>query len=210
MEQKQEVRREYIEAFAERLYTKFEYLFKYLFNTDSIDVNVIKQKAVDKYLNSNMSIDDITTDMGKTIEELHAEYNRQKRLEEENNMKVQVEEQPKAIVEPIVDNNVDVPNTTYNYEEQPKAIVEPIVSTTEPIANVETTVDNELSAMISEIPKKEVVDTNSNNLEKPKQYVKVDKDIQQAGSISLFNIVLAILSISTFILIAMILNVLLK
>ena len=101
MEQKQEVRKEYIEAFAERLYTKFKYLFN-----DSINSDVIKQKAVDKYLNSNMSIADITTDMGKTIEELQAEYNRQKRLEEENNMKVQVEEQPKAIVEPIVDNNI--------------------------------------------------------------------------------------------------------
>lgn len=209
MEQRQDVRKEYIEAFAERLYTKFEYLFKYLFD-DSIDIDVIKQKAVDKYLNSNMSIADITTDMGKTIEELQAEYNRQKRLEEENNMKVQVEEQPKAIVEPIVDNNVDVPNTTYNYEEQPSTTVEPIVSTTEPTINTEPVVNDELSAMISEIPKKEVVDTNSNTLEKSKQYVKINTDIQQAGSISLLNIVLAILSISTFILIAMILNVLLK
>lgn len=201
MEQRQDVRKEYIEAFTEKLYTKFDYLFN-----DSIDV--IKQKAVDKYLNSDMSINDISADMGKTIVDLQSEYNKQKKLEEES-MAVQIEEQPKAIVEPIV-NNIETTNTTYNYEEQPKAIVEPIVSTTEPIANVETTVDNELSAMISEIPKKEVVDTNSNNLEKPKQYVKVDKDIQQAGSISLFNIVLAILSISTFILIAMILNVLLK
>lgn len=75
----------------------------------------------------------------------------------------------------------------------------------------DVTVNNDLNSMIEEStePKQEVV--VSNEEEKTKQFVKTDDTSNnQSGSVSIFGIGIALLSIVAFVLVAMILNLLLK
>ena len=72
----QESRKRYIELFTDKLYTRFNYLF-----TDSIDV--VKKKAMDKYMDSSMTIPEITEDMVKIIEEMKKSHDRQEQIKSE-------------------------------------------------------------------------------------------------------------------------------
>ena len=142
----------FIETFIARLYEneKVNYLFD-----ESLEE--LQKKAVDKYLNTNLTYDEIADDIMKVVQEL-------RRRKE-------------------------------NTEEKTEAIKD----------------NNELEEMVEESTevKQEVI--NIESMEKPKQFVKTDNNKDtQSGSVSIFGIVIAILSIIGFILFAMILNVLLK
>lgn len=72
----QQRRKKYIELFVDKLYARFSFLF-----TDSIDV--VRQKAMDKYMNSGMSIEEITEDMVKVIEKMKKNHDRQEQIRKE-------------------------------------------------------------------------------------------------------------------------------
>lgn len=80
---------------------------------------------------------------------------------------------------------------------------------TEPIE--ENTANAELNDMVEESTEVKQEITTTNEMEKPKQFVKTDNSSNnQSGSVSIFGIGIALLSIVAFVLVAMILNLLLK
>lgn len=80
---------------------------------------------------------------------------------------------------------------------------------TEPIE--ENTANDDLNDMVEESTEVKQEITTTNEIEKPKQFVKTDNSSNnQSGSVSIFGIGIAILSIVAFVLVAMILNLLLK
>ena len=75
----------------------------------------------------------------------------------------------------------------------------------------DVTVNNDLNDMVEESTEVKQEITTTNEMEKPKQFVKTDDTSNnQSGSVSIFGIGIALLSIVAFVLVAMILNLLLK
>ena len=202
-------RKKYIELFVEKLYARFNYLF-------SESLEEVKEKALNKYLYTepyyNLSYNEISAQMVEEIERRKKEY------EDKKNMPV-VEEKPTEVVtQPPIIQPVEVPTSSPIIEPTEvitQPVTEPVVANTyEPITPVEvvsesnetiTPVENELNAMVSEpVEVKNEVSENTDN----KQLVK--NNDKQRGSAGLLNIILAILTITAFVLIAMILNLLLK
>ena len=230
----QNMRKKYIELFVDKLYTRFNYLF-----TDKIEV--VKQKALDKYLNSNMTIPEITEDMVKIIEKMKEEYNKNNKKDEPkevDNIPTTHEEMPVTNQEEIEDVEVvHVPVTAPSVEPDwqmdniPTTAVDTHFSdllrkdddySDSTITKIEDkkapnkTPDgsiavDELNGMLNDKPKEEKIE-NKNALEKPKQYVKTNNnaDSNSKGFVSLFSIGISILAVTAVVLIAMILNLLLK
>ena len=202
-------RKKYIELFVEKLYARFNYLF-------SESLEEVKEKALNKYLYTepyyNLSYNEISAQMVEEIERRKKEY------EDKKNMPV-VEEKPTEVVkQPPIIQPVEVPTSSPIIEPTEiitQPVTEPVVANTyKPITPVEvvsesnetiTPAENELNAMVSEpVEVKNEVSENTDN----KQLVK--NNDKQRGSAGLLNIILAILTITAFVLIAMILNLLLK
>ena len=202
-------RKKYIELFVEKLYARFNYLF-------SESLEEVKEKALNKYLYTepyyNLSYNEISAQMVEEIERRKKEY------EDKKNMPVAEEKPTEVVTQPPIIQPVEVPTSSPIIEPTEvitQPVTEPVVANTyEPITPVEvvsesnetiTPAENELNAMVSEpVEVKNEVSENTDN----KQLVK--NNDKQRGSAGLLNIILAILTITAFVLIAMILNLLLK
>jgi len=239
----QKERKKYIELFVDKLYTRFNYLF-----TDTLDV--VKQKAMDKYLNSSLSITEITDDMVRIIEDMKKEYDRKQREAAEK----KIDEMPVTAVVEQTTNHEELPVTNQEEMEEVEVVHIPVTApSAQPAWQTDNTpnyadvkfsgilrktddysdssltktegrkvpdktsdgsiVVDELNNMLEEKPKEEKTE-NTNDLEKPKQFVKTNNNADNGndskGFVSLFNIILSILAIAGIVLVAMILNVLLK
>lgn len=159
MDREKKVRKKYIELFVETLYGRFSYLF-------SEKLEVVKQKAIDEFLDSDLTYDQITERMVNLIEE---------RREKERQNKEEIKKNENVVIKS----------------------------------------NSELNSMMIESSSVKASEIDKPmEIEKPKVLVKENNNISSTsnnkGAISLFNIVLSMLAIGAFVLIALILNLLLK
>lgn len=214
----QNMRKKYIELFVDKLYTRFSYLF-----TDKIEV--VKQKALDKYLNSNMTIPEITEDMVKIIEKMKEEFEKAQKEKAEKKLDAIPDVKPTVTTtEPTtnydvqVDENIQQGIDSITGEKTSEALGSPLTTMNKQAPN--GTAANELNAMLDDKPKENKIESMSNSLEKPKQFVKTNNSNNNSnnsggnsgnkGFVSLFSIGISILAVTAVVLIAMILNLLLK
>ena len=173
------VRKKYIETFVEMLYGRFSHLFPE-------GLKDLKKKAIDRYLYTDLTYDDITKEMISIIE----------KRKEEREKKLQEKEIPKERL---------IELQTKKETEQIPIQENPVVTTEPPV------VKNELSEMFSTPEPVKSNKVQENDIHK--QLVKKntpDTSNKESGVISIFNISLALLIMTGLILIAMILNVVLK
>ena len=194
----EEKRERYIRECAEKLYKRFDYLF-----SESLDEYV--NKAVDKYRYTspyyNYSEEQIVNEMSAEIEKRSEEY------KTKNNNLI---EEPK---EDISNNNIDtiVPEQMVSVQNEP--ITPVVINAYERVTPVQVNSDsnvlpptnNDLNTMMKESQNNQSINEDVNS----KQYVKTNDD-KQRGFVSISNVILVVLCITTFILMAMILNLLLK
>lgn len=222
----------FIIEFVKKVFEEYSYLFE---ETEE----EYRSESLGKYLNTSLSYDNIADDITNDIirlknkreldisnlaERIYIENERlfDKPLDELKKAtvneffkaKLTLDEIEKIIRDRIakmkeaIDEQEEIKETKIEYETEP--VVENM-----PVENTE------LNAMVGEAEKQaeekaelEEKVSNGNELDKPKQYVKVDNtnntENNQTGAISIFSIGLVILSIIAIILIAMILNLLLK
>ena len=194
----EEKRERYIRECAEKLYKRFDYLF-----SESLDEYV--NKAVDKYRYTspyyNYSEEQIVNEMSAEIEKRSEEY------KTKNNNLI---EEPK---EDISNNNINtiVPEQMVSVQNEP--ITPVVINAYERVTPVQVNSDsnvlpptnNDLNTMMKESQNNQSINEDVNS----KQYVKTNDD-KQRGFVSISNVILVVLCITTFILMAMILNLLLK
>ena len=194
----EEKRERYIRECAEKLYKRFDYLF-----SESLDEYV--NKAVDKYRYTspyyNYSEEQIVNEMSAEIEKRSEEY------KTKNNNLI---EEPK---EDISNNNINtiVPEQIVSVQNEP--ITPVVINAYERVTPVQVNSDsnvlpptnNDLNTMMKESQNNQSINEDVNS----KQYVKTNDD-KQRGFVSISNVILVVLCITTFILMAMILNLLLK
>lgn len=223
-----EERKKYIELFADKIYNneKLNFLFPE-------PIAKFKQYAFDMFLNTDLTYEQITDSMTALIEQRKKAYEvkREQDIRDtvakiyNGNEKLfykSLEDIQNEYVQTYLNDNslsiYDIENILLNTvkelkerqaKEFEKAADNPIVVEIRPemvsVVN-EPVVDNELNAMVDE--------SSENKLEivaDDRQVTKVKKsNNSQTGSISLFSIGVSILAVTAFILIAMILNLLLK
>lgn len=194
-------RERYIRECAEKLYKRFDYLF-----SESLDEYV--NKAVDKYVYTspyyNYSEEQIVNEMSAEIEKRSEEY------KTKNNNLI---EEPK---EDISNNNIDtiVPEQMVSVQNEP--ITPVVINAYERVTPVQVISDsnvlpptnNDLNTMMEESQNNQSINEDVNS----KQYVKTNNNDsnKQGGFVSISNVILVVLCITTFVLMAMILNLLLK
>jgi len=220
-------RRKYIESWVDKLYDILEK--KNMLHLFPEPKSQFKQYALDMFLDADASYEQIADSFGKLLEDRQKNYIEKKEAETEaENVKNEVPDnndtstikdapQDELPTEPVIEiqtNNSQIikPVVTTTYTP-----VEPIViddmqnKVIEPVQIVEEdhSVNTELNTMFADSSKDKVdiVSTKEDSFQK--QYVKNDRQ-KQSGVISVYNIILALLGVTTFILIAMILNLLLK
>lgn len=220
-------RRHYIESWVDKLYDE-KHQINYLFPEP---ITQFKQYALDLFLNANLSYEQIADNFEQLITQRKKDYIAREKIKKEQNIRNVVdtiykeneglfekglEEVQKEYVDLYLNDNTktieEIRNillqsvlelkreridsaTPIQIEEQHNMVNEPINS-------------EELNNMIADsINEKIEVVKEENNIQK--QYVN-KKSEKQTGAISIMNIVLVILGIAAFVLIAMILNLLLK
>ena len=220
-------RRKYIESWVDKLYDILEK--KNMLHLFPEPKSQFKQYALDMFLDADASYEQIADSFGKLLEDRQKNYREKKEAETETEAEVEAEN---------VKNEVPDNNDTSTIKDAPQdelptkpvieiqtnnsQIIKPVVTTTytpvdrqnkviEPVQIVEEdhSVNTELNTMFADSSKDKVdiVSTKEDSFQK--QYVKNDRQ-KQSGVISVFNIILALLGVTTFILIALILNLLLK
>ena len=194
----EEKRERYIRECAEKLYKRFDYLF-----SESLDEYV--NNAVDKYRYTspyyNYSEEQIVNEMSAEIEKRSEEY------KTKNNNLI---EKPK---EDVSNNNIDTIVPEQMVSGQNKPITPVVINAYERVTPVQINSDpnvlpptnNDLNTMMEESQNNQSINEDVNS----KQYVKTNDD-KQRGFVSISNVILVVLCITTFILMAMILNLLLK
>lgn len=194
----EEKRERYIRECAEKLYKRFDYLF-----SESLDEYV--NNAVDKYRYTspyyNYSEEQIVNEMSAEIEKRSEEY------KTKNNNLI---EKPK---EDVSNNNIDTIVPEQMVSVQNKPITPVVINAYERVTPVQVNSDpnvlpptnNDLNTMMEESQNNQSINEDVNS----KQYVKTNDD-KQRGFVSISNVILVVLCITTFILMAMILNLLLK
>ena len=194
-------RERYIRECAKKLYNKFNYLF-----SESLDEYV--NEAVNKYVYTspyyNYFEDEIVKEMSAEIEKRSEEY------KTKNNNLI---EEPK---EDISNNNIDtiVPEQMVSVQNEP--ITPVVINAYERVTPVQVISDsnvlpptnNDLNTMMEESQNNQSINEDVNS----KQYVKTNNNDsnKQGGFVSISNVILVVLCITTFVLMAMILNLLLK
>lgn len=228
MEITYEKRKEYIELFIDKIYSNKE--LNYLFPEP---VTKFKQYAFDMFLDTDLTYAQIDDSMTTLVEQRLKAYIEKRKQDicdvvakvyvgNEKLFLKSLEDLQKEYIQTYLNNNSlsinDIENILLNAikelkekqaKEFEKADANPIVVEVKPemvSVSSEPVVNNELNAMVEE--------TSDDKLEivpDEKGVTKVKKsNNSQSGSISLFSIGVAILSVTAFILIAMILNLLLK
>ena len=194
-------RKQYIESWVDKIYDEENHKgLKALFPEP---IASFKQYALDMFLNTNLSYEQIDESMSALIMERKKAYD-EKIAEAKREQEARAIENIDSKIDNIVQEFVQPQN-----DELEKADANPIVLDVNPEVvsiNTEPVVDNGLTAMMNDnTPTVEIKE------EKSKQFVKSNNSTKkQAGSISLFSICLSMLAIAAFVLIAMILNLLLK
>ena len=194
-------RERYIRECAKKLYNKFNYLF-----SESLDEYV--NEAVNKYVYTSpyYNYDEV-----QIVKEMSAEI--EKRSEEYKTKNNNLIEKPK---EDISNNNIDtiVPEQMVSVQNEP--ITPVVINTYERVTPVQVISDsnvlpptnNDLNTMMEESQNNQSINEDVNS----KQYVKTNNNDsnKQGGFVSISNVILVVLCITTFVLMAMILNLLLK
>ncbi|MBR3146034.1 MAG: hypothetical protein IKF47_02095 [Bacilli bacterium] len=226
-------RRKYIESWVDKLYDILEK--KNMLHLFPEPKSQFKQYALDMFLDADASYEQIADSFGKLLEDRQKNYREKKEAETETEAEVEAEN----VKNEVPDNNdtstiKDAPQDelptkpVIEIQTNNSQIIKPVVTTTytpvepividdrqnkviEPVQIVEEdhSVNTELNTMFADSSKDKVdiVSTKEDSFQK--QYVKNDRQ-KQSGVISVFNIILALLGVTTFILIALILNLLLK
>lgn len=224
-------RRKYIESWVDKLYDILEK--KNMLHLFPEPKSQFKQYALDMFLNADASYEQIADSFGKLLEDRQKNYREKKEAETEVDTDVEN-------VKNEVPNNNDTPTIkdapqdelptepVIEIQTNNSQIIKPVVATTytpvapiviedsqnkvvEPVQIVEEdhSVNTELNTMFADSSKDKVDIVSTKEGSFQKQYVKNDRQ-KQSGVISVFNIILALLGVTTFILIALILNLLLK
>jgi len=222
----------FIIEFVKKVFDEYSYLFE---ETEE----EYRNEALNKYLNTSLSYDNIADDITNDIISLK---NKRKLdlsklaeriyIENEQLFDKPLDELKKATVNEFLKakltlNDVEkimrerIAKLKEALDDQEKVKETKVEYETEPVVENVPVENTELSVMVGEAEKEalekdklEEEVTNGNEIDKPKQFVKVDNtnntEDNQSGSVSIFGIGIAVLSIIAFILVAMILNVLLK
>ena len=196
-------RERYIRECAKKLYNKFNYLF-----SESLNEDEYVNEAVNKYVYTSpyYNYDEV-----QIVKEMSAEI--EKRSEEYKTKNNNLIEKPK---EDISNNNIDtiVPEQMVSVQNEP--ITPVVINTYERVTPVQVISDsnvlpptnNDLNTMMEESQNNQSINEDVNS----KQYVKTNNNDsnKQGGFVSISNVILVVLCITTFVLMAMILNLLLK
>lgn len=218
-------RKQYIESWVEKLYDE-KYGIKYLFPEE---ITQFKQYALDMFLDTNLSYEQIADNFGRLVEERQKLYHEKKELEKkEQDIRSMIstiymenqglfdrslEEMQDDYVKSYLNNkDMTIENIRTILLQSVQELKETYVSNVDSIQAEEKVqedkvIDNEIKPIVLDSFDDQV--TIIEKEDTPKQYTKTEQK-KQAGFVSLFNIVLSLLGITAFILGAMILNLLLK
>lgn len=218
-------RKQYIESWVEKLYDE-KYGIKYLFPEE---ITQFKQYALDMFLDTNLSYEQIADNFGRLVEERQKLYHEKKELEKkEQDIRSMIstiymenqglfdrslEEMQDDYVKSYLNNkDMTIENIRTILLQSVQELKETHVSNVDSIqveekVQEDKVIDNEIKPIVLDSFDDQV--TIIEKEDTPKQYTKTEQK-KQAGFVSLFNIVLSLLGITAFILVAMILNLLLK
>ena len=218
-------RKQYIESWVEKLYDE-KYGINYLFPEE---ITQFKQYALDMFLDTNRTYEQIADNFGKLVEERQKLYHEKKALEKkEQDIRSMIstiymenqglfdrslEEMQDDYVKTYLNNkDMTIENIRTILLQSVQELKETHVSNVDSIQVEEKVqegkvIDNEIKPIVLDSFDDQV--TIIEKEDTPKQYTKTEQK-KQAGFVSLFNIVLSLLGITAFILGAMILNLLLK
>lgn len=219
-------RRHYIESWVDKLYDE-KHQINYLFPEP---ITQFKQYALDLFLNANLSYEQIDDSFDQLVTERYKNFIVKERMKREQDIRNVVstiykenqglfekdlEEVQKEYVDLYLnDNSKTIEDIRAIFVQSVLELKKQKINNAEPIQIeepqpdvVDKPISEELNNMINDSISEqiEVVEKENTN---QKQYIK--KSEKQSGVISIFNIVLVILGIAAFVLIAMILNLLLK
>lgn len=222
----QAARKHYIETWVDKLYAE-ENKIKYLFPEP---INQFKQYAFDMFLDTNISYKEIDDNFDQLVTERYKNFIVKERMKREQDIRnvvstiykeneglfeKELEEVQKEYVDLYLnDNSKTIEDIRAIFVQSVLELKKQKINNAEPIQIeepqpdvVDKPISEELNNMINDSISEqiEVVEKENTN---QKQYIK--KSEKQSGVISIFNIVLVILGIAAFVLIAMILNLLLK
>ena len=218
-------RKQYIESWVEKLYDE-KYGINYLFPEE---ITQFKQYALDMFLDTNLTYEQIADNFGKLVEERQKLYHEKKALEKkEQDIRSMIstiymenqglfdrslEEMQDDYVKQYLNNkDMTIENIKTILLQSVQELKETHVSNVDSIqveekVQEDKVIDNEIKPIVLDSFDDQV--TIIEKEDTPKQYTKTEQK-KQAGFVSLFNIVLSLLGITAFILGAMILNLLLK
>jgi len=218
-------RKQYIESWVEKLYDE-KYGIKYLFPEE---ITQFKQYALDMFLDTNLSYEQIADNFGRLVEERQKLYHEKKELEKkEQDIRSMIstiymenqglfdrslEEMQDDYVKQYLNNkDMTIENIKTILLQSVQELKETHVSNVDSIqveekVQEDKVIDNEIKPIVLDSFDNDV--TIIDKEDTPKQYTKTEQK-KQAGFVSVFNIVLSLLGITAFILVAMILNLLLK
>lgn len=218
-------RKQYIESWVEKLYDE-KYGIKYLFPEE---ITQFKQYALDMFLDTNLTYEQIADNFGRLVEERQKLYHEKKALEKkEQDIRSMIstiymenqglfdrslEEMQDDYVKTYLNNkDMTIENIRTILLQSVQELKETHVSNVDSIqveekVQEDKVIDNEIKPIVLDSFDDQV--TIIEKEDTPKQYTKTEQK-KQAGFVGLFNIVLSLLGITAFILGAMILNLLLK
>ena len=222
----QAARKHYIETWVDKLYAE-ENKIKYLFPEP---INQFKQYAFDMFLDTNISYKEIDDNFDQLVTERYKNFIVKERMKREQDIRNVVstiykeneglfekdlEEVQKEYVDLYLnDNSKTIEDIRAIFVQSVLELKKQKINNAEPIQIeepqhdvVDKPISEELNNMINDSISEQIEIVEKENTNQ-KQYIK--KSEKQSGVISIFNIVLVILGIAAFVLIAMILNLLLK
>lgn len=222
----QAARKHYIETWVDKLYAE-ENKIKYLFPEP---INQFKQYAFDMFLDTNISYKEIDDNFDQLVTERYKNFIVKERMKREQDIRnvvstiykenqglfeKELEEVQKEYVDLYLnDNSKTIEDIRAIFVQSVLELKKQKINNAEPIQIeepqhdvVDKPISEELSNMINDSISEQIEIVEKENTNQ-KQYIK--KSEKQSGVISIFNIVLVILGIAAFVLIAMILNLLLK
>lgn len=222
----QAARKHYIETWVDKLYDE-ENKIKYLFPEP---INQFKQYALDMFLDTNISYKEIDDNFDQLVTERYKNFIVKERTKREQDIRnvvstiykenqglfgKELEEVQKEYVDLYLnDNSKTIEDIRAIFVQSVLELKKQKINNAEPIQIeepqpdvVDKPISEELNNMINDSISEQIEIVEKENTNQ-KQYVK--KSEKQSGVISIFNIVLVILGIAAFVLIAMILNLLLK
>ena len=222
----QAARKHYIETWVDKLYAE-ENKIKYLFPEP---INQFKQYAFDMFLDTNISYKEIDDNFDQLVTERYKNFIVKERMKREQDIRniistiykeneglfeKDLEEVQKEYVDLYLnDNSKTIEDIRAIFVQSVLELKKQKINKAEPIQIeepqhdvVDKPISEELNNMINDSISEQIEIVEKENTNQ-KQYIK--KSEKQSGVISIFNIVLVILGIAAFVLIAMILNLLLK